>query len=162
MNPDKVIAISTVINTIVGLGILIVAYVQLKKVKEQLQNLSDNQRNSTLMTVLEMESEMFKRKEALDKISFEIREIGISSTNRKISPELLELLTDKNNIAIENYLNSLDRFCYCIIHKYISDRDWRTEYRDVIFDAVENYEDKFGPSSRFRNTKNLFDKWKSE
>ncbi|MCL3782518.1 hypothetical protein EMN47_19210 [Prolixibacteraceae bacterium JC049] len=160
MNPEKIIAISTAINTFTALGILLVAYFQLKKVKEQLKNLSDNQRNSTLMTVLEMESEMFKRKEALDKISFEIREIGIS--DKEISSDTLELFNDKNNVAIENYLNSLDRFCYCIINKYISDRDWKTEYRDVIFDAVDNYEDNYGTSSRFRNTKRLFDRWKDE
>jgi len=160
MTPEKINALSTAINTFISLGILLVAYVQLKKVKEQLKNLSDNQRNSTLMTVLELESEMFKRKEALDKISFEIREIGISGKN--LSEETIELLDDKNNVAIENYLNSLDRFCYCILHKYISDRDWKTEYRDVIFDAVDNYEEKYGTSSRFRNTKRLFHKWKDE
>jgi hypothetical protein len=160
MTSEEIITGSTALNTLITGGILLVAYVQLRKVKEQLKNLSDNQRNNTLMTVLEMESEMFKRKEALDKVSFEIRELGISNT--QMIPEMVELLKDKHDIAIENYLNSLDRFCFCIIQKYLADRDWRTEYRDVVFDAVDNYENKFGVSSRFRNTKKLFDKWKNE
>ena len=121
MTTEEINAGSAALNVLITAGILLVAYVQLRKVKEQLKNLSENQRNSALMTVLEMESEMFKRKEALDKVSFQIRELGISNT--EINSEMVDLFKDKHDVAIENYLNSLDRFCYCIIQKYLSDRD---------------------------------------
>ncbi|MDQ1769601.1 hypothetical protein GQR60_07400 [Labilibaculum sp. A4] len=160
MKLEIINAVSGSINTLVGIGILLVAYVQLKKVKEQLKNLSDNQRNSTLMTVLELESEMYRRKEAFDNISFEIRSLGEDEGNP--SEKQLEIFQDRFNVSLENYLNSLDRLSYCIIYKYLSDRDWKTEYRDLIFDVVDSYESKYGTSSRFRNTKELYERWKKE
>jgi len=64
-------------------------------------------------------------------------------------------------VAKENYLNSLDRLSYCILHNYLSDKDWRTEYRDTIFDAVDKNENSFGLSSRYRNIIKIYDKWKA-
>ena len=45
---------------------------------------------------------------------------------------------------------------------YIADRDWKTEYRDVVFDAVDNYATNFGVNSRFRDTIKIYQKWKDE
>ena len=161
---DWIGSISNAITTLLTIGILIGAYYQIKQVKIQLKSLAENQKSSTIMTVLELESELNRRKENFDKANFELREysISIQNTNHELNQEIVELISDKINTSKENYLNSLDRLAYCIIHKYLSDRDWRTEYRDVFFDAVDNYNDCFGISSRFRNTKQLYEKWKTE
>lgn len=161
---DWISSISSAITTVLTIGILIVAYYQIKQVKIQLKSLADNQKNSTIMTVLELESELNKRKENFDKANFELREysIDIDNSTRILNSDALELINDKIKVAKENYLNSLDRLAYCIIHKYLSDRDWKTEYRDIFFDAVDTYTECFGISSRFRNTKRLYEKWKSE
>ncbi|MCD0475064.1 hypothetical protein LPB87_11735 [Flavobacterium sp. EDS] len=161
---DWISAFSSVLSVIISLGVLLVAWYQIKQVKIQLQSLAESQKNSTLMTVLELESELNKRKEYFDQCNFELRayDIQINSSEVELNEDVLGLFADKIKIARENYLNALDRFSYCIIHKYILDRDWRTEYRDVIFEAVDNYSECFGVSSRFRNTKQLYEKWKSE
>lgn len=161
---DWISAISSALTTILSAGVLWVAYYQIKQVKKQLIRLSENQKNSTLMAVLELESELNKRKENFDKENFELREynLEIENSKKKLNKELLEIFRDKIDVAKENYLNSLDRLSYCILHDYLSDRDWRTEYRDTIFDAVDNYQENYGVSSRYRNTIKIYDKWKSE
>ena len=161
---DWISAISSALTMLISGGVLWVAYYQIKQVKKQLKGLSENQKNSTLMTVLELESELNKRKENFDKVNFELREYNLELENskKKVNKELLEIFIDKIDVAKENYLNSLDRLSYCILHEYLSDRDWRTEYRDTIFDAVDSYKENYGVSSRYRNTIRIYDKWKSE
>lgn len=161
---DWISAISSTLTMLISGGVLWVAYYQIKQVKKQLKGLSENQKNSTLMTVLELESELNKRKENFDKANFELREynLEIENSKKKLSKELLEIYRDKIDVSKENYLNSLDRLSYCILHDYLSDRDWRTEYRDTIFDAVDSYKENFGVSSRYRNTIKIYDKWKNE
>ncbi|MGV8815904.1 MAG: hypothetical protein ACOH2D_17525 [Gelidibacter sp.] len=161
---DWISAISSALTAIISAGVLYVAYFQIKQVKIQLKGLSENQKNSTLMTVLELESELNKRKENFDKANFELREynLEIKKDKKKLDGELLEIYSDKINVAKENYLNSLDRLSYCILHNYLSDRDWRIEYRDIIFEAIDNYQESFGVSSRYRNTIKIYKKWKSE
>jgi len=161
---DWISAISSALTTIISGGVLWVAYFQIKQVKKQLKGLAENQKNSTLMTVLELESELNKRKESFDKANFELREynLEIKKDKKNLNKDLLEIYIDKINVAKENYFNSLDRLSYCIIHEYLSDRDWRTEYREIIFDAVDKYEESFGVSSRYRNTIKIYDKWKNE
>lgn len=164
LNTECISAISNVLTTLISGGVLWVAYYQIKHVKEQLQRLAENQKNSILMTVLELESELNKRKENFDKVNFELREYNcqVEQSGEKVSEALLEIYNDKIGLAKENYLNALDRLSYCIIHNYLSDRDWRTEYRDTIFDVVDAYKENFGLSSRFRNTIKLHNKWKEE
>ena len=157
-------AISSALTTIISGGVLWVAYYQIKQVKIQLKGLAENQKNSTLMTVLELESELNKRKESFDKANFELREYNLELENskKKLNKDLLEIYVDKIEVSKENYLNSLDRLSYCILHDYLSDRDWRTEYRDTIFEAVDSYKEKYDISSRYRNTIDIYNKWKSK
>lgn len=161
---DWISALATVFSAIISLFILLIAYYQIKQVKVQLKSLADSQKNSTLMTVLELESEMNRRKENLDGCNFDLRQyaIDIASLDKILNKDSLELFEDRIKVSKENYLNALDRLSYCIIHNYLSDRDWKTEYRDVLFGAVDNYSDCFGVSSRFWNIKKLYEKWKNE
>ena len=161
---DWISAISSALTMLISGGVLWVSYYQIKQVKKQLKGLSENQKNSTLIAVLELESELNKRKENFDKVNFELREydLELENSKKKVNKELLEIFIDKIDVAKENYLNSLDRLSYCILHEYLSDRDWRTEYRDTIFDAVDSYKENYGVSSRYRNTIRIYDKWKSE
>lgn len=161
---DWITAICTILSIMIAFTALFVAFKQIKQVNLQLLNLNDSFRNSTLMTVLELENELIRRKVSWDNESFELRQYGIdvSCNKKELSKDYLDLLIDKEKIAFENYLNSLDRFSYCVIHNYISDRDWRTEYRDVIFDVVNNKSEHFGINSRFRNTIKIYNRWKEE
>ena len=61
------------------------------------------------MTVLELESELNKRKENFDKVNFELREynLEIEDSKKKLNKELLEIFRDKIDVAKENLNNSL-------------------------------------------------------
>jgi hypothetical protein len=160
---DWIVAISGIFSVLISFGILLVAYYQIRQVKIQLKKLSENQKNNNLMTVLELESEMNKRKENYDKANFEFREknVEFEKENVEWNSDLIDIYNEKIGVAKENYFNSLDRLSYCILHNYLSDKDWRTEYRDTIFDAVDNNENCFGVSSRYRNIIKIYDKWKA-
>jgi hypothetical protein len=162
--PDWISATCAILSFLISCGALIFAYYQIRQVNNQLKNMNDTFRNSTLMTVLELENELIRRKVSWDEASFGLREYNINLNKEQEEPNLdyLELLQDKFNTSFENYLNALDRFCYCVLHNYISDRDWKTEYRDVVFDIVDSYPENFNVKSRFRNTIKIFQKWKDE
>lgn len=162
--PDWIGATCAILSFLISCGALIFAYYQIRQVNNQLKNMNDTFRNSTLMTVLELENELIRRKVSWDEASFGLREYNINLNKEQEEPNLdyLELLQDKFNTSFENYLNALDRFCYCVLHNYISDRDWKTEYRDVVFDIVDSYPENFNVKSRFRNTIKIFQKWKDE
>jgi hypothetical protein len=154
----------SIVSLIIASIAVVFACRQLRQVNHQLTSMNDTFRNSTLMTVLELENELIRRKVSWDDASFQLREydITISSSMEKLNEKTVELLQDKFNVSFENYLNSLDRFCYCVLHNYISDRDWKTEYRDVVFDVINEYPESFNIKSRFRNTIKVFEKWKDE
>ncbi len=162
--PDWINAICSIFSLLLSGGVLLFAYSQIKQMNNQLKNMNDTFRNSTLMTVLELENELIRRKVTWDEASFQLMEYNINLTKLNEMPngDYVELLQDKLNTSFENYLNSLDRFCYCVLHNYISDRDWKTEYRDVVFDIVKNNPENFNVNSRFRNTIKIYQKWKDE
>ncbi len=105
--------------------------------------------------MLEIETQMNTRKLEFDKAAKSIREANVKGEldDRK------EILTDYFNATKENYFNALDRLCYCIEKEYISDKDWRAEYRNLIHDVIVNYEEDFGEASPYSNTKKINIKW---
>ncbi len=160
---DWINATCSIISLLVAIGALYFAFSQIKQMNSQLKNMNNTFKNSTLMTVLELENELIRRKVNWDDANFQIREYQISLEKKeKPNKEIIELLQDKLGTSFENYLNALDRFCYCVLHNYISDRDWKTEYREVVFDIVNNNPEEFNVNTRFRNTIKTFQKWKDE
>jgi len=151
MSAEWVNAIATTVGVIVAIGGVSMAYFQLKNLRKDLKM-------SSLMAVLEIESEMNKRKEKLDEVNFNIRKL---ENEGKLTEKLAEILEDENNCALENYLNSIDRLAYCILKGYLSDRDWKTEYRDLIFKTLRDNENKFGTGTFYNNTVKLYENWKS-
>ena len=142
IDPNWIIAIST------SCGVLVAWY--------QLRNLRKELRMNSLMAVLEIESEMNGRKVALDEISYKIRKLEYAN---ELDEKLSEILEDEQESALENYLNSIDRLSYCILKNYLPDRDWNSEYRDLIITTVRESEDKFGAGTYYLNIKDLYEKW---
>lgn len=152
---DWIVAICSIISIFIGMATLYQLFIQLK-------NLNTTLRNSTLATLIDLENEIIRRKENLDSVGFEIRQYEINLKEKTPNSEIVHLFVDKDKSALENYLNSLDRLSYCILNNYFSERDWRSEYRDVIFDIVDKKQEEFGVSSRYRNIKKLYNRWKDK
>ena len=150
---DWIVAICAIATVIIGVLTLYQLYIQLK-------NLNISLRNSTLSTLIDLENEINRRKESLDEKCNDSRKYDNELGNQVPEEKKLKFIINAENSALENYLNSLDRLSYCILNNYFLDKDWRTEYRDVIFDIVDKRHDQFGTHSRYRNIKKLYNNWK--
>lgn len=155
MNPtiDWIIAICAVLTVFIGVFTLYQLYFQLK-------NLNSSLRISTLSTLIDLENEIIRRKEKLDIISTEIITYYNDLKGDMPDEQNLNVLITRQNSALENYLNSMDRLSFCILNKYFLDKDWRCEYRDVIFEIVDKRHDQFRVNTKYRNIKKLYYNWK--
>ena len=96
MTNNAVIALATCAGVIVAFLAVVVAWVQLSKLRSGVKI-------NSLMAVLEMESQMLARKEKIDSISSEIRKLDIEDSGR--AKLLAEVYSDQLGAALENYLN---------------------------------------------------------
>jgi len=113
---------------------------------------------SSLMAVLEIETQMNERKVRLDDCSARIKQ-GHAD---KVPKENMAILAGSFEAALEDYLNAMDRLCYCMLHGYLEDKDWRAEYRNYLNNAVKEFPNKFNEASPYRNIKKLNEKWQAE
>lgn len=148
MSHEWVTAWSGVATAVFTLAGVFVAWFQLSKIEVSL-------RMGSLMAVLEIETQMNERKVHFDKCSADIR-LG---RERNQPDGEMKILADLFNSAKENYFNALDRLCYCVLKEYLTDKDWRAEYRNVLMKTIEEFQDDFGEASQFRNIKKLNAKW---
>ena len=139
--------IGTFIIAVVGAWI---AYSQLNKINIQIGIAVENQRTDSLKIVLEIETQMNSRKLEFDKAAKSVREAHNKGT---LDEDALDILRDYFNATKESYLNALDRLCYCIEKEYISDKDWRAEYRNLVHEIISAYEEDFGEASPYNNIK---------
>lgn len=150
---DWIVAVCAVVTVVIGVLTLYQLYIQLK-------NLNNSLRNSTLSTLIDLENEIIRRKEILDVVNNEITKYNNELGENMPNEHTLALLMTREKSALENYLNSIDRLSYCILNEYFLDKDWRGEYRDVIFDIIDKKQEQFGPNTKYRNIKKLYNNWK--
>ena len=157
-----VLEIGSTLGTLVAAGAAIyglrIAKNQLNQIKEELRLSFENKRTDALRIVLEIETQMNSRKLEFDKASREVRESDLNG----VSNDKMDILRDYFETVKENYFNSLDRLCFCIQKEYLSDKDWKTEYRNLIHDTIVNYEEDFNEASPYRNIKAINKKWQDE
>lgn len=125
----------------------------------QLYNLNKTMRMNSLGIVLTLECEMSARKKACDDLSATIRiECGKESPNKG----LVIILDDQLKGYKESWFNACERLAYCILKGFLSERDWRAEYREYFFTLVRVHKENFGTDSIYTNVIDLTDKWKRE
>ena len=101
---------------------------------------------------------MVERRAAFDKASADLRLASIA----KDANEILEVKRDLYSSAKQEYFNTLDRLCFCILKGYVQDKDWRAEYREVLRQTIARHEKDFLAASPYRNIITLSDKWQRE
>lgn len=138
------------IGGLCGIGGLVVAYKQLRKIAENQNIAMQNQKMDILKVVLEIESQISQRSVEMSRASVDY----LTDTN------------DKNKEAYflamkENYFNALDRLCFCIRKGYIPEKEWEREYRNMIQNTIakEEFKDDFNPNtSPYKNIIKLNDR----
>lgn len=141
---DKINSISMVVTALFTVFLVIIAFIELRNLIK----------SNYIKTIIDLESELYQRKSKLDDISSKIRIEG-----ENISKKMLTIYEDDLNAANENYFNVLDRLCYCILKGYLKDRDWESEYGDLIKETVRSCEADFGVATYYKNIKKLYLKW---
>jgi hypothetical protein len=163
---DDVAAFSAAAAAAAAFAAIFVAWWQLSGLRDEIGLARAELKMSGLMAVLEIESQMSSRKVALDHLSREIQELDRALTTapadqKPNAQEKINLVKPFFESAVENYLNSVDRLCYCILKEYLADRDWKTEYRNNIHEIIKTYQSSFATGSAFRNTIALDAKWQA-
>jgi hypothetical protein len=103
-----------IISSVSALLLCIIAYFQLR----------DLARSSRINAILNLEAELHQRRAVLEKAS-----IDLQLESRGANGKLYE---DAFNSYLESYLNAVDRICYCILKDYLKDREWKSEYFNLI------------------------------
>lgn len=156
MTSAEIASVVSAISAAVAAGAAVAAVVVASK---QLEKLNNTLRMNGLMAVLQLEADMTARKMRVDDLAAEIRK-----EDSKISPNaaLITILGDQMNGYLENWLNASDRLAYCILKRYLPERDWRAEYRPYFAELVCDHAPKFGPGSLYTNIIDLNNKWQRE
>lgn len=159
MNLEDWSFIGTIASSFTGLIGISVAFFQLNGLRKSVKH-------SNLMAIFNIEFELNRRKERLSEIrKTNLEKIAGRESSQLSSEEkdLIKSLDDYRKEAYEDYLNVFDRLSYFIIKGNFHEEDFRLEYRDMLFDTIENDdENMFGTGSRYRNLKKLYDQWKEK
>lgn len=155
INVEQVISGATLL---VAIFALLIARSNLNAILSEVKISAKNHRLEHLKVVLEIETQMNERKLELDKASKEVRQYDLRNDK---SEEAEEILSDFYESAKENYLNSLDRLCFCIDKKYLEDKDWRVEYRNALLQAIQMFPEDFAEASPYKNIKKVNSLWQS-
>lgn len=122
----------------------------------QLRGLVRQIKQSNLISLMTLEIELANRKHALDEAAKEVR---LSSLLRE-DFEKCTIAYDFMQGCLENYLNVADRLAFCILNRYVREKDFKTEYRHYFRDFVTAYPEYFGPESRYDNIIKICRRWK--
>ena len=107
----------------------------------QLSNLNKSLTANNLMTIFEIEFELNRRKERLSEIRKSNEQLLHKFKTQKPTTEekaIIKLLDGHRKEAYENYLNVFDRLCYFVLRKKLEEEDFRLEYRDMLFQTIED------------------------
>lgn len=152
--------IGDLIAGIGAVGVVMVAWLQLN-------NLNKGLKANNLLTIFEIEFELNRRKERLAEIRNEIeiylQELKNKQNTTEEEKALVKVKDGHRKEAYENYLNVFDRLCGHILNGKLDENDFRLEYREMLFDTIENDKERmFETGSKFRNMVKLFHKWKDK
>lgn len=170
------------ISGVVALLMLGVAVWQLFAIKDQLKQGATQLSNASTQIGLATtanENLAIQVKEAVDanKINrlialldvektININRVEVSKTSHYINLEssgMDENQLDSWNLqleqCIENYLNSVDRLCFCLLNSYFDDDELRKEFRMMINETYESYNTQINKGTHFRNIKKIYNKW---
>lgn len=145
-------SVSSVVIAVTGVGAVAVATYQLRRLNSTL-------RLNGLLGIVQLETEINKRRTRLVDVAQDIVLEGKKPKTQQ-DKRLLESLNERFKVDTEAYLNAVDRLAFCILNDYFPEREWRVEYRDFIATDVADHEEYFGPSTRYDNILKLHQKWK--
>lgn len=122
----------------------------------QLKGLIKQLKQSNFSALLTLEIEMNARKERVDEAAREVRRLGVKPGT---DPEEIVIAYEFLEGCMENWLNLADRMAFCILKKYLRERDFRSEYRKYFENFMICYPEYFGPDTTYNNIIVLCERW---
>lgn len=146
-----------VISTLGGLILVGVAISRLSKLVTQVEAANEANSISRLNALLAIEDTIAERRLNLSETGIKLTEYKEDEDDNDQSK--LKALELEYNEAKQMYLNALDRLCYSLDKELLSEEELRSEYRDVIRRAINDFEDEFKTGTPYRNIKKIYEKW---
>lgn len=154
MDADKIVTV--IADSVAAVGAImasIVALVQLPKITRQLKL-------GSVSVVLEIEAQMTSRKQRVADFDERIRLLPQTVVDEEERKRTARILSDVRKTAVEDWLNALDRLCFCIIKGYIDEIEWRKEYEDYLTSVVSKYKESFQADTPYTHIADLHQHWK--
>jgi len=142
------------ISALIAFIMLGVAIFQLSRLTQQVNEAVKSNRINELGTFLDLENQIVNKRTECAKAAHYVQ-----SLNGNPSVEELTNAQIYFNQCTEAYLNSLDRFCFCIIQKHFDNDSMKIEYRVIINNAVEHNPEFFTQATKFRNITKIHNLW---
>ena len=150
---DVVTAVAAVLSFFVTFAAVVVASKQLGGLRKEAK------RNNFLM-LLALEAELNNRKVRVDEAAASL--LQIADIDKMPEPKKLEAAVNLLNSGIENWLNCADRLAFCILKKYLREKDYRSEYTPYYTKLVNANPTYFQGESVYDNIITLCKRWKIE
>lgn len=150
--------LSSCVSAIATVAMAFIAWIQLSRMNKTIND-------SSLMSNFEIEFELNKRKEKLAEIRIENEKYIAAHMNKEDSEEVksaVQIMKDRYDEYLENYLNIFDRLCYYIRQGKLDDNDFRTEYREMLNDTVKEFDEYFKTGTRYQNMVELDKIWRGK
>jgi hypothetical protein len=130
---------------------------QLRGATEQIKLGVTANQTSNLMAVLAIEEGVARSRAELSDASYQI---GLMQDEPgAMESEALRFARLRLDEKIEQYLNSWDRLCACIIRGNVDEQTYRQDYRPGLAEIVTQYRDKLGPDTRHHNILRVHQAW---
>lgn len=120
--------------------------------KKHLKEVNKHTKLSTTEIEINIFSELEKRKNNLFK---SVNEYTKTEQQNNTNQNTLEFLKSEANHSKENYLNFLDTICLYVLEGYITETNFKKQYKDSIAKIIKLYKNDFGEDSAYDNIQKI-------
>ena len=149
-NAAELTSYAAIVSAVAAAATAVIAFFGFKLALRQLKNLRSTLQVNSLQVLLTLEADLNTLRTELDQIAEEPTPDDDGE---------LHAYSVRIDFARKRFLTAADRFCFCMLKEYFLDHDWQREYRRTVEEWIEDFEEDFGPASRFRNILKLRDVW---
>ena len=125
----------------------------------QLTAMVAEQRISALMAVLTLEESISRARGELSDAAAEAARIANDQSMNDVS---LKIAKARYEEKTEQYLNTMDRLCACIVRGLVDEETYRQDYRPGLAEIVKQHAQRFGPDTRHRNILKVHQAWSED
>ncbi|MEM9424132.1 MAG: hypothetical protein AAF975_05020 [Spirochaetota bacterium] len=123
-----------------------------------LPSIAASSKKNSLAIILDLESELRACSRTVDEKRSALQEALLNAKD----DELVDIIDDSYEIAVETYLNTLERLCFCFTKRYVKEVHWKDEYQKMLEGIISTYPDYFNGNSTYHHILLLRDRWRGK